>query len=413
MSFLNNIFGKKEEDPEILRLEELAKTNKDVPDPQVELALACIARVKTPPNWNDEYAKKAVKAFEKARAIAQKRAPSQTQPILNSFVETTHEVAMAYYAYYDLQPELKWLEASIWLLEQALSELTGQTISVDRIATMMGVKAEAVPDEKQQAQITLVRAGLHECWLSIAAWYETKLKDESEGEDCLRQLITGTDRAISYTDDANTRALLDEGIARNQIAVGVRYAERTRQSTVLGQQENNLLNLNDREHKEYARQSIRLLREGQKRLEKYPNSDGYAETLVATNDMLASAYTALHNLTWAHSKMSQSIGVLEEAVQVVPNNAGLWHSLGKAYEHLCDEVVEETNKRIESASSDSATIGPRIFLPRGMARNITISVGTSIAGGLAKKQGELKISGLTKKAAECYSKARQLAPDDY
>ena len=388
------------------------------------MASACIAKVKTPPNWNDEYAKKAVKAFQKARAISQKRAPSQTQPILDCFVETTHEVAMAYYAYYDLQPELKWLETSIWLLEQVLFELTGQTISADRIATMMGVKAEAVPDEKQQAQIALVREGLHGCWLSIAAWHETKLGDESKGEDCLKprtqstafgaqsleheseienhlkQLITATERAMSYTDDTNTRASLDEGIGRNQIAIGVRYAEQAGQSAVLGKQGKNLLNLNDREHKEYARQAIRLLRDGQKRLEKYPNSDGYAETLAATNVVLASTYTAWYNLTWAHAKMSQSIGILEEAVQVVPTDADLWHMLGKAYELLCDEIVDGTNKQIDRGNSLGSLIGPR-------------NIGSAIAEKAIITQVNFRIGGLKKKAAECYQKATELSPDRY
>lgn len=303
MGFLD-MFRKKESDPELQKLVEFAKDSKNNPEPHVDLALAYLAKVQTPPNWNQDYAKKAVNAFRKAGKIAKKHMRSEVEPIRDRFVESVDEVASAYRGYYEAEPDLKWLETAIWLWEQALSEV-----------------------ERQSVQSAKIREKLSDCWTQIAAWHEEKLKDESEGEDRLKKHVAAAEHALSYTDDVGTRAFLDCAVAGNQIAIGARYAERAGQSAVIGRQDGQLLKIDDREHKEYTRRAIRILRAGRTRLGPYSSNEDYGEMMAGANEALAYAYIMLYNLTWAHLKMSKSIGILQEAVRVVPNDADLWQML--------------------------------------------------------------------------------------
>jgi len=305
VGFFKSLFGPKESDPELQRLAEMARDSKNAPEPQMELALAYMAKIKTPPNWNDDYAKRGVGAFQKAIKIANRHAPAQIDSIRERFVETIHRVAMAYHTYHEKRFGLKWLEKAIWLLEQAMPVTTGHS-----------------------DQVAQIRKGLSDCWVEVVTWHEEKLEDESAGEDCLKKIVAASERAMSYTDDEFMRNAIDYDAAGAQITIGFRYAVQANESAVLNRQDGKLLNVNDREHKEYARQAIRLLRDGRTRLKPYTRSDDYEETMETTRDVLAGTYINLYNLTWAHSKMSQSIGILKEGVNVVPDDADLWTSLG-------------------------------------------------------------------------------------
>lgn len=364
MGFLD-IFRSKESDSELQKLLDFARASTSDPERHVALALAYVERFKTPPNWSDDYAKKAVNAFRKAVAIAKKQMPIREGAIRNHLIETFHEVATAYYTYHiETQPDSQWLETAIWLFEQIQSE-----------------------SQSQPMQASKVREGLKDCWFEVVVWREKKLEDEATDERDLQVYLTAVERAMSYYDVGDSmRNAIDHDAAGEQLVMGSRYLERAQQSAVLGRKNNLLLNVNDQEHKEYARQAIRLLRDGRTRLEPYTSSENYTEHIAGANEALAVAYIILYNLTLAHSKHSQSIGLLEEGVQVVPGDADLWATFAEANERLMSEVIDEYNRR------------PSV--------NVVVDAAD-------RMRTDAKVNSLKKKALECYQKARQLAPDKY
>jgi len=283
-------------------------------------------------------------------------------------------VAIGYSAYYETQPDPKWPEAAVWLLEQVQPE------------------AKAQPDKA-----SFIHAALGDCWVQIAGFHEQRIvEDESEGEDRLKQYIPAVERALSFMESGDERDEIDYIVARNQIAVGVRHAQWARQSAVLGRADGSLLNINDREHKDHANRAIHILQDGRARLQRYPNGQDYEEHLALANDAIGHAYMSLYNLTWAHSKMSHAIKVLQDGVEVVPEDSDLWEALGHAWESMCDEVIEETNKGLDRGASMSRMLG--------QSRNI----GTAIGEKMTIAAAELKMKGYRKKAAECYQRAQAI-----
>lgn len=372
MSILG-IFPKSESDPELQQLQNMAKASRNVPEPYVELSLAYLAKVETPPDWDADYAKKAVESFRKATAIAAKQDPSQTGPIREHFVEKAYKVAAAYRAYHDAHPDLKALEAASWLLEQLIPELNHVSHYKAKVEDLLG-----------------------SCALDTAIVHEAALADdETEGEDRLKLYVAAAERAMNYV-DRDTRVEMDAAVADMQIAVGLRYAERARQSSVLNRPDGTLLDINDREHKGYAKLAMRLAREGRARLEPYPTSEEFDENMAAANAVIAESYLVLYNLTWAHSKMSKAIKILKEAVKVVPEDADLWNALGRAYELLAEEWVSETQKGYNRGASVSDFMG-------------TYSGCADLLGrGLVSIPLKLQVRNMQKKAAECYQKATLL-----
>jgi tetratricopeptide (TPR) repeat protein len=368
--------------PELQQLENMAKASRNVPEPYAELSLAYLTKVNTPPNWDPDHAKKAMAAFQKATTIAAKHDPSQVAPIRDRFIEMAYEAATAYRMYHDTQPDLKSLEAAIWLLEQLIPEL------------------DLAPRYKAQVENLL-----GDCWFHTTVIHEQFLvEDETEGENRLKLYITAAERAMKYA-DPKMRPELDAGVAGMQIAAGIRYAERARKSSVLNRPDGNLLNINDREHKDYAKLAIRLAREGRARLEPYPTSEDHEAEMAAANEVIAVSYLTLHNLTWAHSKMAKAIKILQEAVKVVPGDADLWNGLGHAYEQLAEETIAEMTKSYNRGVSATNALG--------MGRGLSGSIANALGSGIARGSINLKVRSIEKKAAECFAKARQLAPDDF
>lgn len=365
-SIKDKVFGQHEQDPVILQLEELARVQKEDPGPHVNLARGYLARIQTPPNWNQEDAKKAVKSFHNAIAIARKSASSQVVAIQEMETRTLSDIAAEYKAYFESQPDLKWVNAAIWLLEHAMADAAGQ------------------PDLTAE-----IRNELCLCWGEAAGWYETRLnEEESQKHACLDQFVTAVENALKYTDDPETRMILEAGLASDQIIVGVYYAKMAMKSPVFSTG-GTLIKMNDREYKGYANLAIRILDQGRRRLHKYPKAEDYTNLMTGANELLAGAYSTLYDLTWAHSKVRQSIGILKRGVAAVPQNADLWHALGKAYENLYNEYGEESTNSMNSGIGLSNSLFGGVY-------------GGGCAVALVRLPVNMRLKSIEKKSNECY-----------
>lgn len=381
MGFLD-AFRKKESDPEIRRLEDMARATRNAPEPYEELALAYMDKIRTPPNWDEAYAKKAVNAFQKASETAEKHSPAQVGSIQVSLVRSMYQAAKSYQMYSETHDDVQCLETAIWLLEKTEAE------------------REYTPDYKKQVEDLLL-----DCWLQSAANHFGRLHDdENEGVERLNLYVKAAERAMAFM-DKDSRAELDAEVAGVQLAIGHRYAVRVTQSPVLNQPGGNLPNMNDRESKKNAQLAIQLFKEGRARLKPYPDSGDYEDTMAETDKLIASTYDMLHTLTWAHSKMEKAIKILQKAVKEVPGDAGLWYALGRAYEHLVEETVGEMTKSYNRGVSASNALG--------LGKGLSGSIANALGSGIARGSINLKVRSIEKKAAECFAKAHQLAPDDF
>jgi tetratricopeptide (TPR) repeat protein len=378
VDFFRQLLGKKETDAGILQLAKAARTNPTDPQPQVDLAMGYVARIQTPPNWDESDVKNALRAFRKASSISKEHDPSRTQLIQEQFVEAMYGVGVAYKDHYNTDPNIKRLNRVVWLLESILPE--------------------AKENPEQTARI---RTALRSCLLSELDWHRDRVESAPERDDLLREYLSIANRAMSYCDeDDPVRSVIGHGSAVAQLLVGLQFADLASQSHVLGGQDGTLLCIDDKEHKAYARKAIDLLRSGREQLKQYPPDEEFDAQMAIADQSLGVAYSVLYNLTYAHSKMSESIPILQEGVEVLPNDADLWHALGTAYDALADEVIEDTNARIHGGQKFARVTGESGF-------------GAAVGSHIAVSQGKKTVDRYAEQARQCFLLARSLAPDKY